>query len=243
MLYGNLKVKDVMHVNSLTEEQVLDLTVGALNTMARSTATALEPPKPIVELERYKKFFRAYDTFVKYFGASFTDKYLVTVPFSELYTVQEFQREPTYYTAREFVAQGTYTFKEHRGTWEREVQKPGEQWRIPSNYQGLRHAGIIRQIVAERWPWMADFKYNCYELNTSPTACNEFYLETEFAAPTILAGHLYVPWEAFINNDIEAIKTRNRDYFHWYTHSDEVYKKLMTSTVVAEFFKKLEEQK
>lgn len=235
----NINFHKIKTVKGLTEEQLENMTIKELKALELeiTNAEVTERRADPVALERYQKFFRAYNDFVDMFGKELTDKYLVTVSFSELVTTEHYLQEPMYMNPREFVRKGSFLFKEYKGDYVREVYKSGEEWLIPSQYQGLRHADIIKQIVAEKWTWLNDnFKYDCYEIRGTGNNIDEFYLKT-----SLTSGHnsLYVPWKAFVRRDINAILERNKKYLKGYTHSDKAYEALVETPEVKKFLEYL----
>jgi hypothetical protein len=233
--------KEIIQEYNLTESEFLTMTVAKILECesAIKNKKVTERRQDPVALERYKKFFRAYDQFVKIFGQELTDKYLVTVDFQKLVTTQLFRNGiPNFLKDQaEFIKSGTFEFEEFKGSYSRKVRDSGQEWLVPNQYQTLVHKDIIEGIMLELYPWTKDFKINYYTLEDDNSEFYVVVLDKEQS----YHNSLYVKFKDFISKDIEAITKRNKEYLNWYCKDKGVaFNRLIEADLTKEFLKNLQ---
>jgi hypothetical protein len=192
-------------------------------------------------MEKYRYFFKEYDLFVSLFGKDVTDKYLPVVPLEEIVTTEHVRQGLRIHgKPSQLIGHGDWYFPIRRGRGSRSGAKeyaPADIYEVSSDYQGLKHSTIIFAIFEEQYAWTNDYNISIYEIG-SGHGLPQFYLETELE----VNGHssLYVPFNAFMERDIEGILKANKDYLtSYYRYGDKgeiVYERLTTSKVVKNFF-------
>lgn len=195
-----------------------------------------------VLMERYRHFFKAYDTFVLYFGKELTDKYLPIIPLEELIDTEYVRAgTPTHKANARLIGKGDWYFPIRRGRGSRSGIKehaPADIYEVSSDYQGLQHSEIVLAIFDEIYPWLQEFEVSVYELRNGE-GIHEFYVETE-------SEHsLYVPYKCLVNGDTEGILNRNKDYLGWYSRfgkkSNPSYEDLIQTPTVKRFLQLVKE--
>lgn len=228
--------------SDLTEADVCKMTVAEIRKVEKDIIKRqIEERRNDQELmERYRKFLWSYDDFVKLFGKELTDKYLPLWPLELLTNDYFWSDNKPWHKYFEVIRHGQYNKKISNGPWVKEVWTSGTCYRVPSDYQGLRHEKIIRAILREKMPWLEEnFKYDCYEIHGN--SWDEFYVKTGDEHPV----HLYVPYEALLNHDAEAIVKRNHDYLTDF-HKDNgavKFQQLMERPLTIKFLEMLKENR
>lgn len=200
-------------------------------------------------LEQKIKFFRSYDIFVKYFPKASVDRELDKLSPTELVT--EYQQphtdwagkvlnrsEPTWLgDAVESLGTKHTHYRFHKDGWERSANVACDCWRVPSSYQNLPQGKMLEALLREARPYLQNFEMACYGIDGGENSHNEFYLKVGTKAE----GHdsLYVPYEAFLAGDIDAIKKRNSDYLGWYNKKVDVWAVLKETEAVKCFFENM----
>lgn len=106
-------------------------------------------------------------------------------------------------------------------------QEKMDVYRVASHYQGLCHGKVILHLLYGRYPELAKFEFNAYGMDSCSSY--EIYPKTG----------VYVPFEALMDGDIDAILLRNRDYCAWYNngrYTTEECEKAFRSEKVMEMF-------
>jgi len=125
-----------------------------------------------------------------------------------------FENEP-YYSKNKLIRKNvTFSKKKYFGNTEyyKYVQVKGNEYRIPSEYQGLKHGEIIGQLLKNRYHWFNSFKWNIYELHNLENF--ELYMKTSDINNIDI--HLYVPIKAITTSDFSLIEKRMISYWKWY---------------------------
>lgn len=111
-----------------------------------------------------KKYFTKYDFYAKYFGENIIMEALTRGPYSlDYFAKHEImgEGEASYHLRRgRILADGqrhTYTKKESRGEWSREVQCVGYDVWIPKTYD-FQYQMFIREMFELKYPWMIPFR-------------------------------------------------------------------------------------
>lgn len=103
-------------------------------------------------------------------------------------------------------------------------------YRVKNQYQGIRHGDVILDLLYGRYPELAQFGFNAYEFHEyTGSLPYEIYPK----------NHIYTPFRALMEGDIEAIKKRNMDYAKSYNcgfYISENMKKVMESEEGKHFF-------
>lgn len=128
-----------------------------------------------------------------------------------------------------------YIFR--NGGWERHERVLCNVYMVPAKYQHLQHAEVISAIMLARYPWLAQFKCNYYSMHFYDNHVNEFYVGC--LHKHACHGVLYVPYDAFMQRDVEAIVKRNETYLKWYTHADDAWASMKNDETVLKFFELL----
>lgn len=88
---------------------------------------------------------------------------------------------------------------------ERERKKV-DVFRTHGRYQGLCHGPVIKYLLYGRYPDLAQFEFEMYEM----------YAEERYEIYPRCG--IYVPFTALMSGDVEAIKKRNREYCASYNY-------------------------
>lgn len=103
-------------------------------------------------------------------------------------------------------------------------------YRVKNRYQGTKHGNVILDLLYGKHPELAQFGFNAYELHEyTGSLPYEIYPK----------NHIYTPFRALMEGDIEAIKKRNMDYAKSYNcgfYTPENMKKVMESEEGKHFF-------
>ena len=200
-------------------------------------------------LKQKIKFFRSYKSFVKYFPVASVNRELDKLKPGDL--VKELQLPHTDWKGSAMLSdkpthmgdaiesigtkQTYYTY--YKGEWQRTALVICSCYRVPSNYQNLPQGKMLLSLLREVRPFLQSFGMACYEINGHENSLNEFYLELGTKAEG--HGSLYVPYEAFLAGDIDAIEKRNKDYLGWYTKKKDVWNALKETATAKCFFENM----
>ena len=108
-------------------------------------------------------------------------------------------------------------FKEYRGDWERDVQKPARQFVVPSPYQSGEN-NFLRDCLLMDFPYLKNYGFDCYKFERDT---GEFYVKTGEKGVS-----LYVPFKALQEKDPQIIIDRMNTYWKWYYNSPDKKKYL-----------------
>lgn len=100
-------------------------------------------------------------------------------------------------------------------------------YRIKNQYQGTRHGSVILDLLYTRFPSLRQFDFSAYSFSDS-----QYQIYPK--------NHIYTPFVALMNGDIETIKKRTMDYAKSFNHGFctlENMKKILESEEGKHFFK------
>ena len=126
----------------------------------------------------------------------------------------------------------TWTFKEYKGAWSRDVKKLCNVYRVPDSYQ-LGESKLLKDCLIYDFPYLKNYQFDCYKLNNN---IDEIYIKT--TEPNV---SVYCPIEALSKRDPEIIKNRINTYWRSYYNTPErnEYLNKQLSILDSEFFKNL----
>lgn len=131
------------------------------------------------------------------------------------------------------------TFKEFRGSWEREVRDDGTVFITKNPYQGVSGGHkVVKELLLQKCPWLKEYKLSVYDVSERD---DWIYVDLEADIDSYAVKSLYVPFSALMNKDAENIIKTHQDYWHRYGNGkyDEDTKKYLESPAVQEFLKKV----
>lgn len=180
-------------------------------------------------LEQRRAFYREYDQIIALFGEACRDRLdqlLIRIPLDKLTEVFKAPHtdaygrtvcrpgKPWYPHAVQLPDAWTgYRFVNNEG-WEKYVPDVVcSRWLIPNRYQHLETPPILRALLLDQVPWLAEFSGRLSLYSLDGRVEPEFYLQVTCEGPN---KSLYVPFRAFLAGDVEAILERNRSYWRSY---------------------------
>lgn len=172
--------------------------------------------------ENYLDYFTAMDNFLKLgFAQEEVEeaiKALVEsgkITYDRFFEEVELEWDPKHYKAWEKLGGCTFTKKEYRGEWSREVQTTGAVYRVPCRFQSLIHEHIVRFLMNKRFPWFREFLWAIYAVDKENY---DIYLHTKSPDPDgiCVGSMLYVPIKALLTKDWSLIDRRHRGYMTSY---------------------------
>lgn len=104
-------------------------------------------------------------------------------------------------------------------------------YRVKNPYQGVHHGKVVLDLLYKKYPELQKYGFEAYAVD-SGTDRYEIYPKGDLK-------HIYVPFRALMEKDIEAIKKRNLDYAKSYCHGEytpDKAKERLESEPVKEFF-------
>lgn len=198
-----------------------------------------------------RAYWKNYADYVRLFGADLVDTMLEALPEHDI--VGEYDSPLRNYDGKHLpghcyhkprrlrrMVSKYYRFTNDQG-WEKSVCVPCNVYLIPHTFQHLNHGEFLQKLLLAKHPWLSAFKLSCYGLGRSPNDPSEFYVTTQTDGLEY-SPELYVPVEALVNGDVEAIKKRNETYLRWYHLSDEQWEALSKHPVTLAFFAAMEQQ-
>lgn len=168
-----------------------------------------------VSTDKKIKYFRCWDKFVSLFGEELSRKAITQIDFNDIakeegYVNGNYPEQCGYEHTRD--AYGNVEVA-HRGasSFHRTERKLLHYYLTPCTYQHLEHKKMIKHIIDEVYPTLTrNFKVDIYSIDSGNA---EIYVH-------IGDKSLYVPLEALMEKDIDAIKKRNIDYQNDFFHDD-----------------------
>lgn len=113
----------------------------------------------------------------------------------------------------------SWTFKEYKGGWERDVKKPARQFVVPNSYQ-LSEKDFLRDCLLMEFPYLKNYAFDCYKFEHD---AGEFYVKTGEKGKGV---SLYVPFKALKEKNPQIIIDRMNSYWKWYYSSPDKKKYL-----------------
>lgn len=115
---------------------------------------------------------------------------------------------------------------EYKGDWEKKVKKPGFTVIIPTSYASSADSILIKHCLIDKYPFMKDFKFECYSFSRDSVEKEEFYVKVQNKDETF--NSLYVPYKALELKSRTPIIERMTSYWgEYYKNRPELYKKAM----------------
>ena len=160
-----------------------------------------------------KKFFKPFD-YLKQFWSD--DEILNACAACNITLDQiceEFKR-PDYFGKDpnlEYIRTSTESIKEydkHGREYADPVRRLCHVYRVPYQYQGLTHGKVFLYLLYQKYPQLKKFNFEAYEFFDDRY---EIYPKT---------CHIYVPFKALMDKDINAVKDRNLNYAKSYNYGD-----------------------
>ena len=197
------------------------------------------------DLAFIQKFFRQYKYLSKYFSGdeilAACKRHMDKSDLTRTETIRRYVEEDTpYYTVLDH---GTYTFKEYRGTWERDVRDTGTKVLVSNQYQNIYGASdVVRDLLLQKCPYLSAYDMKIYEIDERH---DWIYIENPEKNPEKIAGYagssLYVPFSALMEKDAEKIVETHRNYWHEYGSGkyDEETDKFLSSSFVTDLLAKV----
>lgn len=189
-------------------------------------------------IEEARMFIRNYDEYEKFFGIELVTKCVTNFKVED-FSTKEFvalgEGTDNYYSRKGYpvlIGKTRWTFKEYKGEWSREVEKPAVQYLVPDHYQ-LKESRLLRACLLKRFPYLCEFDFPTYHMEKP----FEIYIKCDNGCS------LYVPLEALEKKDFSIIEKRVKDYFGWYYNTPErkEYLDKELSTLTTETALKLKE--
>ena len=193
------------------------------------------------DLAFIQKFFRQYKYLSKYFSGdeilAACKRHMDKSDLTRTETIRRYVEEDTpYYTVLDH---GTYTFKEYRGTWERDVRDTGTKVLVSNQHQNIYGASdVVRDLLLQRCPYLNAYDMKIYEINEG----NDWiFIKTPEQNGGYSESSLYVPFSALMEKDAEKIVETHRNYWHEYGSGkyDEETDKFLSSSFVTDFLAKV----
>ena len=170
-----------------------------------------------VPINKKIKYFRCWDKFVSLFGEELSREAIARINFNDIakeegYVNESYPERCGYEHTRD--AYGNVEVSHRRASsFHRTEQKLLHFYITPYTYQHLKHEEMITYILNKIYPTLLrTFKVDIYSID-SGNRISEIYVK-------IGDKSLYVPLEALMKKDIDAIKKRNTDYQNDYYHDD-----------------------
>lgn len=143
--------------------------------------------------------------------------------------------DTNYYTV---IGHGTFSFTEHRGSWEREVRDEGTIILIPNMYQGCVACEVTKDLLLQRCPWIKSYSLEVYEIDYG----NDWiFVKSSDENTKYATKSLYVPFSALMDKDAEKIINTHRKYWHDYGRGkyDAETEKFLSSDFTQNFLKNM----
>jgi hypothetical protein len=162
--------------------------------------------------ETAKLYIRNYNNLVLFFGEKRVQKMarkFNEISFATTEYVVRGEGQDRYFANKGYPVvcdRTSWTFKEYRGEWSRDVQKTARSYRIPSNYQS-KEGELILACLVDMFPQLKGLEISAYHAD-SETA--EIYIKCENGKS------LYCPLMAFTKSDYNIIYDRHKKYHEWY---------------------------
>lgn len=133
--------------------------------------------------------------------------------------------------------EGTVTFKEYNGSWEREVRDYGTVYLEKNRYQSVSGGHDVNKLlILSAAPWLKDYKVTVYDINHSSDWIYVDLGEEE-------EHSLYVPTSAIFEKDAQRIIDCHKNYWHNYGCGkyDAREEEFLNSPLVKQFLEKVAE--
>lgn len=175
-----------------------------------------------MNINEAKLYVRNYSNYEKVFGLDILTKCLEPIEekaFSTFEYVVRDEGQDRYYASKGYPVlcdRTTWTFKEWRGEWSRDVRKTAREYRVPDHYQ-LAEKDLLRACLLEKFPYLKDFSFLTYRLDRED---DEIYITCDNK------NSLYAPIRALVEKDFSIIEKRMNDYWKWYYNSQDKHEHL-----------------
>lgn len=117
---------------------------------------------------------------------------------------------------------------EYKGDWEKKVKKPGFKVIYPNPYFSVAEGTLIEKCLIDKYPFMKDFKFECYSFSRGNIENEEFYVKVQYKDETF--GSLYVPYTALRLRSRTPIIERMTSYWgDYYKNRPELYEKAIAA--------------
>lgn len=210
-----------MYINTDLINQELGLNINALKDMSlrdvllkEKEASYIKKSREVEEnavseefAELVKKYFTpmeflkrwwAEDEIVQAVAAKMTKNSLISESF--LPVGKKCHLNPCEYVRTSFETVPRYT-KEGEELLHGE-RKKCDVYMVRNPYQGLRHGAVILELLYKRYPELVKYKFDAYEM----------YEDNQHPYEIYPSFHVYVPFEALMEGNIDKIKRRNVEY-------------------------------
>lgn len=202
-------------------------------------------------LEQRRQFLNNHDKLVAMFGQDLVDEGLMRFSMHQLCDAYQIPLQDAYgHPAsnvpskpyhRVYISLGkkhTYHRFVNPQGWEKSVPTPVTEWQVPSQYQSNYQADyIVKPALLAMFPWLKNFRLRVYKLDFYQDWAGEFYVSLGYNyGPKGGFDCLYVPYEAFMAGDVNAVIERNQTYFTDYTKDPTVWQRMSLDPTVIAFF-------
>ena len=82
---------------------------------------------------------------------------------------------------------------------------------LQNDAQGVKQGDVLLTLLYAVWPELKEFRFHAYSL--SPGEKEDSYL-------IFPNNNIYTPFTALMNQDVDSIKKRNREYCRSYNHGE-----------------------
>ena len=162
-------------------------------------------------LQEAKMFVKNSNNFIEMFGEELFERAIANYDVNDFSTHQYVPRDEgldRYYARLGYPVlcdRTTWTFKEYKGEWEREVRKLAREYRVPDTYQ-LHEKDLLKDCILLANPNMANYQMRIYHLD----GAKEIYIKCDDNKS------LYVPIKAIVEKDFSIVVNRHTTYHKGY---------------------------
>ena len=187
-------------------------------------------------LAEAKMFVRNAKNYIEVFGEELFERAVANYDIKDFSTFEYVVRDggqDDYYARMGYPVlcdKTSWTFKEYKGEWEREVRKLAREYRVPCRYQ-LHENDLLKDCILLVNPNLANYKMNIYHLDR-PT--DDIYVKCDNGKS------LYVPIKAITEKNFSLVVDRHTTYHKGYYNTsdrkqylDEALETLETETAKA----------
>lgn len=190
--------------------------------------------KAPVSMPDFMFFCHNVDTFLGIFGADIIAKNLKYISMRDIAHDDEVtEGTAMYYCNVDSEVHGLLVeprknieITEYKGDWEKKVKKAGFTVIHSNPYASVVEGTLIKHCLLDMYPFLADFKIECYAFHCNDIDKEEFYVKVKDKDETF--GSLYVPYKALKLKSRTPIIERMTSYWgDYYRNKPELYKKAM----------------
>jgi hypothetical protein len=183
-------------------------------------------------LQQRIQLFPDYEEVKALFKNDWYDELLLDINVSSLIEVIGNQSPNPYNKLAIALGEGYYYKTDYRNfegdTYSCTKRVKGYLFVVPNRYRTYM-SDLLGSLLLINAPWLAVFEMNIYN------GLDEFYVRLADEGAYKCHTSLYVPYQAFVDRDVDAILERNSSYLEWYTHTDELWKAMQTDENVIKF--------